>query len=329
MTDDASQSSFAFLDNLLESLDVKVTAVAVCKVADGWQLTVDAMPSPLIHNVLQGGGFLKTKEHCLELDGDSFVLVPAGVQHALETRVEPKYERRGLEDCTALAEGMLGLQAGTNPALVTTCGAMSATYGASLGFFDHLTKPTRVSSHFVPAVRRAFGELVEELAQPRLGTQAITSALMKQCLVLMVRSELSETEDGESWLWTLRDPRLSRAVAAMLEQPARDHSVDALAELAAMSRSAFSKRFSTALGMSPIDFLTRVRLRRAAHLLRRTRLPVKVVAASVGYSSRSYFSRRFRKRYGEDPSSFRRRHDVGDDTSAGVVAKLADFFSDD
>ena len=57
--------------------------------------------------------------------------------------------------------------------------------------------------------------------------------------------------------------------------------------------------------MRSIDFLMKVRLRLAAHLLTTTDLPVKLVAKSIGYSSRSYFSRAFRAAYGQDPASFR------------------------
>ncbi len=72
-----------------------------------------------------------------------------------------------------------------------------------------------------------------------------------------------------------------------------------------MSRSSFAKSFSGAFGEGPIEYVQQVRLRLAAHLLRATDLPVKVIASSIGYTSRSYFSRAFRTAYGIDPSRFR------------------------
>ena len=54
-----------------------------------------------------------------------------------------------------------------------------------------------------------------------------------------------------------------------------------------------------------MDFLKEVRLRRAAHLLRATDLPVKTVAARVGFASRSYFSRAFKAFTGHDPAGYR------------------------
>jgi AraC family transcriptional regulator, activator of mtrCDE len=49
----------------------------------------------------------------------------------------------------------------------------------------------------------------------------------------------------------------------------------------------------------------RVRLRLGAQLLSTTDLPIKVIASSVGYSSRSCFLRAFRSAYGADPTAFR------------------------
>jgi AraC family transcriptional regulator, activator of mtrCDE len=103
----------------------------------------------------------------------------------------------------------------------------------------------------------------------------------------------------------LRDARLTKALLEMLENPAREHSLEELARTSGMSRSLFAERFSQAFHRPPIDMLKQVRLHRAANLLRNTRLPIQIVAMTVGYSSRSYFSRAFRAAYGTDPKTFR------------------------
>ena len=72
-----------------------------------------------------------------------------------------------------------------------------------------------------------------------------------------------------------------------------------------MSRSVFAARFAGALGRAPIEFLTELRLARAARILAGTDLPVKTVARRVGYSSRSSFTRAFLARHGLAPMAFR------------------------
>ena len=93
----------------------------------------------------------------------------------------------------------------------------------------------------------------------------------------------------------------------MLERPAEPYTLGNLARIAGMSRSAFAECFSAVLRRAPFEFLKEVRLRRAARLLETTSLSVKVIAGSVGYSSRSYFSHAFKDMYGADPAGFRTR----------------------
>jgi AraC family transcriptional regulator, activator of mtrCDE len=146
--------------------------------------------------------------------------------------------------------------------------------------------------------------MLAELAAPTIGTRALADALLKQCLVLLVR-RLARGESEPAWLVGLIDPRLAAVVTAILENPAGDYSLTSLAGQAGMSRSGFALRFAAAFGKTPMDYVKRVRLRYAAQLLRNTNLPVGVVATTVGYASRTHFSRAFRAAYGIDPRSYR------------------------
>jgi len=120
----------------------------------------------------------------------------------------------------------------------------------------------------------------------------------------------------------LRDPRLSKAVTMVLDRPAAAHSVASLARAAGMSRSAFAREFSTNLATSPMAFVARTRLHQAAQLLAGTRLPIKVIAKSVGFASRSHFSRAFAAAYGADPSGFRRGTERTDNGGASATGAL-------
>lgn len=73
-----------------------------------------------------------------------------------------------------------------------------------------------------------------------------------------------------------------------------------------MSRSAFAREFKAALDLTPMDYVSRVRLSLAHRLLLTSGIRVESIAATVGFSSRSHFSRLFRERFGTDPSSLRR-----------------------
>jgi transcriptional regulator GlxA family with amidase domain len=130
-------------------------------------------------------------------------------------------------------------------------------------------------------------------------------ALMTQCLVALLRRLCQSGRCGLSWLSALDDPRLARALKALLDQPARPLTLASLARIAGMSRSGFSERFTQAFGRSPMELRREMRLHRAAQLLRTTSLPIKDVARRVGFGSRSHFSRAFQNLFGVDPVRFR------------------------
>ena len=122
-------------------------------------------------------------------------------------------------------------------------------------------------------------------------------------------------EGGECrlpWLSALEDHRLGAALELMLAPANASLTVQDLAQAAGMSRSAFSQHFAEAFGQPPMEMLQEMRLRQAAKLLRETDMPVKQLAARLGYASRSHFSRSFRRQYGVAPADYR---DVGDQAS--------------
>lgn len=180
-----------------------------------------------------------------------------------------------------------------------------ATYQGSVGLFDHLREPVVEGLTADDPLRRAFGELLDEIETRRPGYRAMAESLLRRCLILLLRRLARDEEHRLRWLAPLEDPRLGRAVAAMQDHPGHAFTLPGLAEVAGMSRSVFAARFAETLGQSPIEFLKRLRLVRATRLLRGTDLPVKTVATRVGYSSRSSFTRAFVACHGVGPMAFR------------------------
>jgi AraC-like DNA-binding protein len=288
-------------------LSLRVHAFAVCEIQEGYQLDFNPMEAVTIHYVLAGNGVVKVgSSTSVSFSPDCVVVVPARTQQSIGDGSLVQLKKVADERYEIIADGILKLTAGEGtPSIRVASGMIFATYGGTLGFFEHLNGPIAESAEAGESLRYAFQRMVAELANPGIGTRALTEALMKQSLILLLRQHLVHHGVDSPFFAVLQDRRLARAVAAILERPAAPHTLDSLAHLAAMSRSSFSERFVKVFGQSPIDFLHKVRLRHAAHLLATTDLPVRMVAKSIGYGSRSYFSRAFRAAYGQDPTGFR------------------------
>lgn len=72
-----------------------------------------------------------------------------------------------------------------------------------------------------------------------------------------------------------------------------------------LSVSRFSHLFTKTIGVSPYQYLLRLRLDQACALLLHTELDIRHIAQLVGFDDPSYFSRLFRKRFGENAGAFR------------------------
>jgi AraC family transcriptional activator of mtrCDE len=237
----------------------------------------------------------------------------------LQTHRGGKRPVPAMEHSVAIVDHMMRMSSSNRgePEVITTCGTIEATYGGSVGMFDRMETPVAVQLEEGGPLRRAFESLLDELASPRLGTRALTEALLKQCLILLIRKLAPETMEAR-FLFGMADARLLRAVLAMVDKPAESFTVDRLAKTAGMSRSSFAEHFQAAFGTTPIEFLKKLRLRHAARLLERSDLPIEAIARSIGYESRTYFSRTFRAEFGASPRTYRAWHRKGASTVTGV-----------
>mgnify|MGYP003668824771 FL=1 len=182
-----------------------------------------------------------------------------------------------------------------------------------LSLFSSLGEPLVVRFGSAEGLHDQFVMLLAESARPGVGSRALIEALLKQCLVLALRRWIELEASPLSllpWLAGVADTRLNRALQAVFDQPAAAFTVESLAIIAGMSRSAFAAAFRRAFGQSPMNLVKLVRLRRASELLVTTTLPVADVAKRVGFSSRSNFSLAFSQLHGMDPSRFRRAFTV-------------------
>ncbi|MBN4683830.1 helix-turn-helix transcriptional regulator, partial [Pandoraea nosoerga] len=95
-------------------------------------------------------------------------------------------------------------------------------------------------------------------------------------------------------------------VQAMLTAPEQAWTIDALADLAAMSRATYARHFKARAGMTVWDFLTRVRMALACDALMHTRLSVGEISTNVGYQSEAAFGKAFKQQLGITPARYRR-----------------------
>lgn len=242
----------------------------------------------------------------LWLETGDLVLFPFGSGHTI-------HDHPG---SPAVPYQQLGLQlgrtsGGTSHALL--CGAYK--FGASRldlsadPVLSNLPEAVHVRADQVeetPGFAAVLANLREEVQGSRPGRDGVIGALVGAAFIYIVRSWISSKELGEpGWIGAPRDPRLSRALAAIHVNPAERWSVERLAEIARMSRASFARRFVQVVGETPLAYVAARRLDLAAKLLSETEQQLGEIASAVGYESEFALSRAFKRSRNVAPGRFR------------------------
>jgi len=277
-----------------------------------------AMPAQLIafHVIIEGRMLIWVKdEPPIEARAGDLVLFPRNDGHFLASAPGLQPIRAGLLIQPSSDGGIARIVhgGGGEPAQVV-CGFLASEDGynpliAALPRMMTLDIREATSRDWIEtSVKFAASELV----QGRLASSSLMSRLSESLLVEAVRhysTTLAPEEAG--WLKGLKDQQIGRVLALIHRDIAAPWSVDALAKEVALSRTAFVQRFTSVIGMPPIQYLTKWRLQTAQMNLRETKKSIAQVAHIVGYESEEAFSRAFKREFGVPPARWREQVPAG------------------
>ncbi|MFI3333332.1 MAG: AraC family transcriptional regulator [Rikenellaceae bacterium] len=102
------------------------------------------------------------------------------------------------------------------------------------------------------------------------------------------------------------DDRIAKVLLYIRSNIAKPIEVTELANLSCISTEYFTRKFTTLIGQSPIQYIQTKRMQRAQLLLMVGSTHIKDVAYAVGFNDVSYFNRVFRKVVGSTPQEYRR-----------------------
>ena len=304
-------STFAETDTLsdvLRSLRVRSTVFCLALMDAPWGFDVPARQVASFHLVLEGRGLLEVEgERPLDIGAGDLVLLPHGDAHAVRDRLDTP--------ATAIA----GLAPETETSWEVHAGSGGARTELLCGGFVLESAHPLLSS--LPSVVRIAGRAGRPVewheASVRLlrgempacppGAEEVVTRVTDVLLAQAIRSYLLADRDGYHPVAALGDAQIGAAVRLIHAEPARPWTVSDLAKRVALSRSAFSARFRELTGESPMRYLTRFRLARAAELLRSADNSLAEIARACGYGSEASFSRAFHRWFGSTPGNYRRR----------------------
>lgn len=147
--------------------------------------------------------------------------------------------------------------------------------------------------------------LLSEADAARCGVASVLSRLCEVLVIRLLRSEIERGAAEPGLLAGLTDPRISRAIVALHEDPGRAWRNDDLARVAGLSLSRFCETFRAYLNETPQAYLRRWRMALARQDIERGER-VQTVARRYGYTSPEALTRAFRRQFAENPLAVRR-----------------------
>ncbi|MFV0253878.1 MAG: AraC family transcriptional regulator [Beutenbergiaceae bacterium] len=144
-----------------------------------------------------------------------------------------------------------------------------------------------------------------ELHRATAGRQPVLDRWLDLLLTAALRGWFAEADTGPAWSAAATDSIIGPALRALHGDPAAAWTVVRLAEVAAVSRSAFAERFAQMVGIPPMTYLAELRMDLATDLLLRDRAPLAAVARAVGYADPFGFSAAYKRIRGRSPAAVR------------------------
>lgn len=280
----------AVLQSLLRAYQLRARVTDRFEACGHWDEPAPEAPFAWFHVVEQGICHIRSASlpEPLRLSAGDLVVFPGGAAHHLCSAPRPEDEH-------------------PDARVVMLCGEFHFDGPAAAGLMRALPAAITVRADADQGRLAALAALLRgEAEAQQFGSRAVLDKLSDALFVIALRDHLRQSPPQQGLLAALSDPRVSAALAAIHQQPGRDWTVQALADIALQSRAAFAQRFHELLGEPPMRYLLRWRMTLALLRLREGQCTVSQVAGELGFETEAAFRRAFKRIHGFGPGIARR-----------------------
>lgn len=285
------------LSSVLSAYQLRAGVYGQPRLCGHWQHGTAGMHRGAFHLIGEGRCWLHLRQPSepSPLEAGDLVVLPHDAWHLLSA--EPTLA--GTENITPPEQ--------EGPYTTMVCGYFEFELGDKNPVLDALPQILLIRREDGGRPLAALGELMlAESDGSSVGTRTVLDKLADTLFVMVIRHHINSLDNRRGVLAALADPRLRKALSAIHRQPGADWTLDSLADVAGISRSGFARQFSTVVGVSPIDYLTRWRMTRAELALRNPQVSVATVAEQMGYETEAAFRKAFKRVHGVGPGAIRR-----------------------
>jgi len=304
------------LSAVLAPVRLKQTRWALTVGRTPWGVALSGVKSCVrFHYMVRGSAWLSvanTDEPDIALSGGDLAVLPLGHAHAL--RGHPRSSASVRFDDVARCgsrSAVMQLEVGARgpeTSFVTACFVLDDPLARQiLAVLPPVIRMTPEAEQGGPSFLENIQFITREVETDRPGSEIVLLRMADVIFIQILRAYLARVpDDGGGFLGALRDPSTAAALGAMHHRAEAPWTVASLAKEVGLSRSVFAARFTQLVGEPPLGYLTRLRMQKAAILLRDGATIAKA-SHLTGYASEGSFSHAFRQWAGVAPGAYRKQ----------------------
>jgi len=300
------------LSSVLDIIAMKGGVYFNCFLAGRWGMEVQAKQLAEFHIVSRGQCWLRMYDRAadLQLQTGDIVFFPHGHAHAMLSHPDST-----IQNATAFLKHAMPE---FGPLVIGT--AEEAQTELLCGYFDFQNCPNHLFLSALPSLihirnpadqelcwlTQIIAMLGYETSNKLQGRSAIVQNLVEVMFAHLIRAYVSQNNSDACILKAMADQKIGKCLNAIHQDIAAAWTIEQLAQISGMSRTAFISRFQQLSGFNPGDYLTQLRMLKAQRLLPLSDSGLVEIAIQVGYQSEAAFSKAFKRFAGISPGAYRK-----------------------
>ena len=279
----------------VDAMDFIVLNLGHACTVNPWGHRDISSPFIRLYYIKQGRAVLHLPEGDMEATAGHMYLIPSYVPHSYEC--EPGFDFYYLFVFQWLERGVSVFQTYDFPYQVRSNEATQLLFENYCNLYPQLNLPSQDAAKFDahPSYRESVQASMQMAHYERLQLHGLVEILFSY----FVKHAKQRAVMSDS-----RMAGLMKYVQEHMEEPL---STEELAQQACVTKCHLIRMFRSALGMTPLRYITQCKVQHAQTLLLRTELSVKQVGEAVGFKDISYFIRLFRRQLGFTPQEYREK----------------------
>ena len=300
------------LADVLKTIRLSARTYFCTHFASPWAMEMEKSPECMFHVVVNGSCWVKIEQDAepIRLGTRDIIAFPTGAAHWIGDTVNtPRLP--GREVVEGILSGHHPFQISDNEScepVLLMCGSFSYDSSIDHPFLKDLpchihVKAQEDKGHWLDLLVVV---LSTESRTASPGSTVIVDRLSEVLFIQLMRAHMREAPDKMEYMSALMDAQIGRALNRIHSETSASFSVKTLGESVALSRTAFTEKFTRLVGIPPKTYLINWRMQKAKTRLETANESMISIAEAAGYSSEAAFSKAFKQYYDITPGQIRR-----------------------